>query len=646
MTLYRQLFLGTSLLFLLVLGGIEGVYLVNGRTSLERQIAATAQDAATSIALSLGSRGSIDDAALVEVTLSPIFDRGYYSRIAVTSASGEVRAARTLTLDRPDTPAWFVRLFPISSPTAEAMISAGWKQLGRVSVTSHPHFIYEQLWNTAEETFLWLMLVYAVSLVALRVFLTTILRPLSAIDAAARAIAGRQFPLITSKAGSVELQKVIESVNLLSGKIRTIIEDESAQAERLRRNARTDALTGIYTRQAFEQAFENIGVAEGDVYSVLIGIWQIDDLKAINDKYGRERADEMLVVFSEVVEQACRASACLFGRLSGSEFVIAGINLSNDRASELMTKISTEGSRRMASLFLDDAVHFYGGAHFKGAGPFVFSDMLGAADLALAQARLNTMHGFEMISESQEPGVPHGSQEWRRLIESALGAGRFVLYGQKVFALSKAATLHTEIFSRLLDTAGGEIEARVFIPMMARHRLLPAFDAAVVHKVIEHVRSAGGAEDYAVNVSSQTLDDNRFTREIMAALRGAPDVAGRLTFEMTEFGVAGNVDGAVEFARSLRAHRAHFAIDHFSMERTVLARLPALLPRYVKLSADLTTGASDDGGGFLLASLKRLAQPLEIQLIAQFTETAEPSSRLEGIAGYQGFGADLPKKLD
>jgi len=642
MTLFRQLFLGTSLLFLGVLAGIQWLYVNLGREALERQLAATAQDAATSIALSLGARGRIDDPALVEVTLSPVFDRGYYSRIAVATTRGEVRADRTLELERPDAPSWFVRILPVAAPTARAIISSGWSQLGQVEVTAHPHFLYRQLWDTTRHTAAWLFVAYLLALAALRAFLVTLLKPLSDVERAAAAIGRREFPQITTRARSIEIQRVVDSFNVLSGKIRTLIADEAAEAARVKHAADADGLTGLYTRDAFERAYANLAIEEGEVHSVLFAVWHVADLKHINDVHGRVRADAVLVVCADALRQVATAAGCLYARLSGAEFVIAAVNQDEATARQLMTDIGAAMKRRIASLFFSADATAVGGACYRASGPFPFSELLSVADEAVRKARLDAAADYAFVTDAADERVARGNRDWRETLQTALAAGRFVLYGQRVFALPDEGVLHTELFTRMLDEHGREIEAGRFIPMMSRHGLLAEFDVAAIAKAIAYAERDPRHGDYAINVSAQTIESGAYRQRILQALAASTGTAARIVFEMTEFGVAANVQAAIDFSAAVRHAGAHFAIDHFSLERTVLAHLPALLPRYLKLAPGLV-GLSD--GQFLIGTLKRMAQPLEVQLIGQGDHVLALARR-ERLDGYQSFEADRPHRLD
>jgi hypothetical protein len=224
MTILRQLFFGASLLFLLVLAGVEAIYLSNARLYLQQQLESHSQDTATSLSLWLATLPRFDDRALIETAVNATFDRGYFERIRVVSVSGEILVNKQLPPAQDEVPRWFARLLPLQAPSSEALITAGWQQRGRVLVTSHPHFAYRQLWHTWLETLAWLALAYAATLAALRVFLAGILRPLAQIERTAAAIGERNFSTIENIPRTRELAQVVTAINRLSGKVRRAIE--------------------------------------------------------------------------------------------------------------------------------------------------------------------------------------------------------------------------------------------------------------------------------------------------------------------------------------------------------------------------------------------------------------------------------------
>jgi hypothetical protein len=175
MTLFRQLLISVSAVFLLVLGGIEAIQVINARNYLQEQLESHSQDAATALGLSLATALGGDDPALAETVIGPVFDRGFYESIRVLDAKGKVFTQKNLPRRPPEVPLWFAQLIALEAPTTESLISAQWRVVGRVIVTSHPNFAYQQLWRTTLET-LWLLLaMYVLALLAVGFFLNAIL---------------------------------------------------------------------------------------------------------------------------------------------------------------------------------------------------------------------------------------------------------------------------------------------------------------------------------------------------------------------------------------------------------------------------------------------------------------------------------------
>ena len=126
-------------------------------------------------------------------------------------------------------------------------MNAGWRQLGRVRVKVHPRYAYEQLWSTARDTLLYLLVIYATALVVLRLFLLGVLRPLAAVERAAQEISAGNFISIDSRPSTRELARVVAAMNALSRKVRETIAAETARADALQRTAYVDEVSGLLT---------------------------------------------------------------------------------------------------------------------------------------------------------------------------------------------------------------------------------------------------------------------------------------------------------------------------------------------------------------------------------------------------------------
>ncbi|OZQ62409.1 diguanylate cyclase [Paenibacillus sp. VTT E-133280] len=93
--------------------------------------------------------------------------------------------------------------------------------------------------------------------------------------------------------------------------------------QKLEHQAYFDDLTQIYNRRAFFQKSEqSLMKAKGELSSFVIILFDIDFFKKVNDTYGHQTGDQMLVH----VAQICKAEMgehILFARYGGEEFVLA-----------------------------------------------------------------------------------------------------------------------------------------------------------------------------------------------------------------------------------------------------------------------------------------------------------------------------------
>ena len=92
--------------------------------------------------------------------------------------------------------------------------------------------------------------------------------------------------------------------------------------ERLERESRTDALTGILNRRALcEEAERRLEESERLSLPLSVLALDLDHFKRINDRYGHPIGDEILKNFVSLVQTALRPYD-LLGRMGGEEFVV------------------------------------------------------------------------------------------------------------------------------------------------------------------------------------------------------------------------------------------------------------------------------------------------------------------------------------
>jgi diguanylate cyclase (GGDEF)-like protein len=110
-------------------------------------------------------------------------------------------------------------------------------------------------------------------------------------------------------------------------------------ARDLRYKATTDPLTGLYNRLKFNEAVAG-EIARATRYGTPLSlmIYDVDHFKEVNDVFGHQAGDSVLVRLSEVVAERIRATDIL-ARWGGEEFVILTPNSDGDMAFEAAAKL-------------------------------------------------------------------------------------------------------------------------------------------------------------------------------------------------------------------------------------------------------------------------------------------------------------------
>lgn len=175
----------------------------------------------------------------------------------------------------------------------------------------------------------------------------------------------------------------------LAGRLRVVLR-ESDIREAYKRLAVQDAATGLANRRHFILHVTEaiLRTRRSSSESALI-IGDIDGLAAINDRYGHDLGDEVILTFSRLLRRLC-SPLCKAGRIGGDEFAMVLMDTPRGRAISVARRLQQVFSA-VAFDAATDPKHFFasfGVAHFDGAGAdFHVDDFLRSADHALYAAK-------------------------------------------------------------------------------------------------------------------------------------------------------------------------------------------------------------------------------------------------------------------
>jgi diguanylate cyclase (GGDEF)-like protein len=189
-----------------------------------------------------------------------------------------------------------------------------------------------------------------------------------------------------------KIRREVQYSNRLKGDVEARTAELARANVQLREASLTDQLTGLGNRRQLGEAMAALQRSTGDAAGRGIGLLVIDldHLKPINDTYGHEAGDRVILQIAALLRQCCRASDYLV-RWGGDEFVIGYLDADFDAVAGLAEKVRSRISKQIFRLADGKAARCTCSVGFC-AYPFVRSapDLLTwEQTLAIADAGLN-----------------------------------------------------------------------------------------------------------------------------------------------------------------------------------------------------------------------------------------------------------------
>ncbi|MCW8883116.1 MAG: EAL domain-containing protein [Sedimenticola sp.] len=653
MTLSKQLVVLIVALLLLVFAGTFLISVHNTRDYLEKQLAFHAQDAATSLGLSISPHLAENDIATVTSMTDAIFDRGFYRVIRVEDMQGKPLVDRVLPIQIEGVPDWFIEQLPLTTPEGEAMLMSGWLQSGRVIVNSHPGYAYNQLWQTIAGTLRWFLVSAVIALLVGVLLLRRVLSPLRSVEEQANAICNREFPILEKLPRTTDMRRIVEAMNRMSGKVRQMLDELERLAAGLRRQAYQHPVTGLANKRFFMDSLANQINSSEEFSSGALCLVQLKHFKQYNDTHGYKAGDELLQEAARQLEMVARQwQRSQIAHLTGADFAFMVQECSEQQAVELAEQLSAALAGLYGTGKLDDPdVGHVGVGYFDGSQ--TAPTLLSEADMALRMAQTNGANGWHLTRSSEiDQSQVRGALEWREFIVEALERNRVKLQFQPVVTCANETLMHREVLVRIpenLDSPdqGVLLSAGLFMPQAESLGMTADIDKSVISQVLQLLsESQDKSTQYAINISPPSIRLDRFMYWLKERLEAHRQLAPRLIFELPEYGVVANIEQATAFLELVTSFGAKFSIDHFGRSFGSLAYLRSMKVNYLKIDGSFMRSIEQNSDNqFFVQALAEIAHGLEIEVIAEAIEAESVWALLSSlhVDGGQGYFIGRPE---
>ncbi|RUR30393.1 phosphodiesterase [Vreelandella andesensis] len=419
----------------------------------------------------------------------------------------------------------------------------------------------------------------------------------------------------------------------------------------LSRMAFEDPLTRLYSRIGFTQALQRQLDKAGWPSSSLVVMVDIIGQRDINDAYGYDVGDDLLIQFGERLVE-CTGMQGLAGRIGGDEFMLFLPSVANKaleaNLDQLLNSLaipfklkgtSIELSVRLGYTRLDEPQR---SAH----------ELLREAELALSQHR-KTLNVPWIAYDHRLKEATQLRIQLTRELRQALDEDQFELHFQPKVDLGTGTLIACEALIRWNHPERGMIPPGMFIPIAEQSQLIAPIGDWVLRRACQHLRDwrdAGLAPvRVAVNVSVIQFQMGDFASRVQAVLDQSGVSPGELALEITESVFSDASDMLLAQMSALRDIGVRLSLDDFGTGYSSLLYLQQYPIDEIKIDQGFVFHLLDDAFSHqLVETVITLAQLLNADVIAEGIESAAVSNELiaMGCCSGQGYFYSMPLEAE
>ena len=413
------------------------------------------------------------------------------------------------------------------------------------------------------------------------------------------------------------------------------------EMQRLTYLATRDELTGHLNRNALRTELQlAISRAKEESRHCAFLVASIDRLAMINDGYGFDAGDEVIVAAGERLARTLRSSD-IIGRTAGNKF---GVILRNCRENEI-TVVSARLKRavreyaietRAGKVFATTSV----GAVWLPLAAANSQEAMLRAEQALERARVNGRDGFAVYAQSPQRDTARLRQmSIADEVTQALKENRIRLAYQPIVDAKSRKSVHYECLLRMLRPDGQEVNAGYFVPATEQMGIVHLVDRFALETAVAQLKRHDEIH-LGVNVSGTAALDPVWLQSFVDFVRDNRDVADRLVVELTETASLHHFEENARFVSQLRELGVRVAIDDFGAGYTSFRNLQMMHVDVVKIDGSYIKDlSSNPQNQFFVRTLTGLAKNFNMRVVAEWVGSDEDAALLEsfGVDYFQGF---------
>jgi diguanylate cyclase (GGDEF)-like protein len=430
--------------------------------------------------------------------------------------------------------------------------------------------------------------------------------------------------------------------------------EQAGREQALIRRAYFDELTGLPNRRLIEQsvgAMIGAMIGAGEAAFALAFI-DVDGFKSVNDFYGHNIGDGLLIQIAERVGSALRPSDML-ARLSGDEFMLlispAGDldnlhHMVDGVAERLRQPFYVDGNEIFSSASIGVSLYPRDGSSYDA--------LRSNADRAMYRGKAVGTGTVQFFDSSIEHAAIEKSRLEQRL-RLAIRDRRVSCAYQPKVDVHDGRIYGVEVLLRWLDEAGVIQPPGDFIALAIELGLMDELTHIILDKTVESIdrinEAFGAGASISLNVAAKQAGDIRFMEALLDRI-SATGFAARFILEITEEAFVSKSTFQESVLPLIRRIGARVSIDDFGVGYSSLSALADITADEVKIDRSFITNLHQrPRNQNILKAVEALSRSLGMEVIVEGLETFEELAYLKActtIRYAQGYYFSRPVMLE
>ncbi len=398
-----------------------------------------------------------------------------------------------------------------------------------------------------------------------------------------------------------------------------------------RKRSFIDPLTKIYNRQYLNEFLKTSSLEHYQLMMI-----DLDHFKQINDNYGHDVGDKVLISVVEQINSSIRKEDILV-RFGGEEFLVlihkqtletCLIIAERIRNAVMTHEVQTVNKHIIMTISI-------------GVNPFPFyaknfDEAVKIADEQLYNAKVS---GRNCVKVSQEINKIQ-SQTSKRIgdVKSAIDENRIICAYQPIVSTQNTQTQKYEMLLRLLDTGGNIVPPLEFLPAIRHTNVYINVTKIVIDFAIKALKE--NSFELSMNLDLQDILNDDIMTLIRDGFALRPELAKRLTIEILEHEEITNFDVIKERILSLKKLGFKIAIDDFGSGYANFQYLLHLDIDILKIDGSLIRDIDTNKNSYhIVETIGDFAKKMGIKTVAEQIETIDElktikSLNIDYVQGY------------